>query len=316
MPQSSTAFHEPSACCRHTLMYSPCASGFFCVESLLQAHGPVLQPSLRSALIAACMGVHASRPCQPARSFSYVLVPLTGPGRNTTLVGASQARNPSRTPAVRTCAANPRSAATMGAASASADVVGGGRSTGATDRHISTARRLEGTRPPDMRWGGPAGVLGRSLELADSREVDEWCRARRGELPTSARGHPRSAASDHVDMTGPRMHRAMVNLYTTLRPQAGPGRLPKTTYQVVVRFRACPGYPNARLFNEPRPTTEGALQSALAPSLGAERARDEAGSLAGQMADAFQNGGLAGFVPELSRRVANWQAAGVPEAAV
>src|SRR5262249_29270914 len=115
---------------------------------------------------------------------------------------------------------------------------------------------------------------------------------------------------------GPRMHRAMVNLYTTLRPQAGPGGLPKTTYQVVVPFRECPLYPIARLLNEHRPTTEGALQRALAPSLGAERARDEAGSLAGQMADACQNGGLAGFVPELSRRVANWQAAGVPEAAV
>src|SRR5262252_8638017 len=97
-------------------MYSPCESGFFCVESRLHVHGPVLQPSLPSALIAACIGVHASRPCQPAGAFSYALTPLTGPGRNTTLVGASQERKPSRTPCARTWAANAFSAVTIAAA--------------------------------------------------------------------------------------------------------------------------------------------------------------------------------------------------------
>ena len=76
-------------------------------------------------------------------------------------------------------------------------------------------------------------------------------------------------------------------------------------------------YPSiAHLLNEHRATTEGALQRALSAGLGADRARAEAGSLVGSMADAFEQGGLATFVPELSRRIATWQAAGVTAPAV
>jgi putative methionine-R-sulfoxide reductase with GAF domain len=76
-------------------------------------------------------------------------------------------------------------------------------------------------------------------------------------------------------------------------------------------------YPSiAHLLNEHRATTEGALQRALSAGLGADRARAEAGSLVGSMAGAFEQGGLATFVPELSRRIATWQAAGVTAPAV
>src|SRR5216117_2941315 len=119
MPQSSTAFHGPSAFRRHTVMYSPWASGFCCVESRCQVHGPVLQPSRPSVLIEAWTGVHARSPCQPAGCFSYAAFPFTGPGRKTTLVGASQARKPSRTPCERTWAAKPFSAATIAEAAVS-----------------------------------------------------------------------------------------------------------------------------------------------------------------------------------------------------
>jgi signal transduction histidine kinase/ActR/RegA family two-component response regulator len=71
-------------------------------------------------------------------------------------------------------------------------------------------------------------------------------------------------------------------------------------------------YPSiARLLNEHRPTTEGALQRALTAGLGAERARREAEALTDALAAAFADGGLATFVPELSRRIGAWQAAGV-----
>src|SRR5262245_30675508 len=179
-PQSSTAFHEPSACWRQTLMYSPCASGFFCVESLLQVQGPVLQPSLPSALIAACIGVHASRPFQPGFAFSYVFTPLTGPGRNTTLVGASHARKPSRTPWARTWVANARSAATIGSAVvASADVDRGADSTTAGSEHIRSSRRLRGTAPPFHQGARPQ-------VLADNSRPDEANRSRHGVSATSA----------------------------------------------------------------------------------------------------------------------------------
>jgi signal transduction histidine kinase/ActR/RegA family two-component response regulator len=76
-------------------------------------------------------------------------------------------------------------------------------------------------------------------------------------------------------------------------------------------------YPSiARLLNENRPSTEGALQRALSAGLGSPRARDEAESLAGLLAAAFADGGLATFVPELARRIAAWQAAGVTAPAV
>jgi len=76
-------------------------------------------------------------------------------------------------------------------------------------------------------------------------------------------------------------------------------------------------YPSiARLLNEHRPSTEGALQRALTSGLGAERAREEAEALAASLAGAFADGGLATFVPELSRRIGAWQAAGVTAPAV
>jgi signal transduction histidine kinase/ActR/RegA family two-component response regulator len=70
------------------------------------------------------------------------------------------------------------------------------------------------------------------------------------------------------------------------------------------------------LLNEHRPSTEGALQRALTSGLGAERAREEAEALAASLAGAFADGGLATFVPELSRRIGAWQAAGVTAPAV
>ena len=76
-------------------------------------------------------------------------------------------------------------------------------------------------------------------------------------------------------------------------------------------------YPSiARLLNEHRPTTEGALQRALSSGLGFERARVEAAGLTDQMAVAFADGGLAAFVPVLASRIATWQAAGVTAPAV
>jgi len=76
-------------------------------------------------------------------------------------------------------------------------------------------------------------------------------------------------------------------------------------------------YPSiARLLNEHRPSTEGALQRALTAGLGADRAREEAESLVCRMAGAFEDGALAEFVPELARRIAAWQAAGVTAPAV
>jgi signal transduction histidine kinase len=76
-------------------------------------------------------------------------------------------------------------------------------------------------------------------------------------------------------------------------------------------------YPSiARLLNEHRPTTEGALQRALSSGLGFERAREEAAGLTDQMAVAFADGGLAAFVPVLASRIATWQAAGVTAPAV
>jgi len=72
----------------------------------------------------------------------------------------------------------------------------------------------------------------------------------------------------------------------------------------------------ARLLNEHRSTTEGALQRALTAGMGPERAQAEAAELTGQLADAFLGGTLAVFVPELARRIAAWQSAGVARAAV
>src|SRR5262245_58897475 len=119
-------------------------------------------------------------------------------------------------------------------------------------------------------------------------------------------------------MKRPRMQRAHVNLYTTLPTQVRPGRLPKTTYHSLSSLSGERGvYPSiARLLNEHRPTTVGALQRALTSGLGADRARAEAEAVTGQMADAFQAGGLAAFLPALATRVAAWQAAGVTAPAV
>jgi hypothetical protein len=50
--------------------------------------------------------------------------------------------------------------------------------------------------------------------------------------------------------------------------------------------------------------------------LGPERAREESESLAGLLAAAFADGGLATFVPALAQRIAAWQAAGVTAPAV
>ena len=76
-------------------------------------------------------------------------------------------------------------------------------------------------------------------------------------------------------------------------------------------------YPSiARLVAEHRATTEGALLRVLSGALGPERARREASELTMQLQTAFDTGTLATWVRDLAARVARWEAAGVPSAAI
>ena len=76
-------------------------------------------------------------------------------------------------------------------------------------------------------------------------------------------------------------------------------------------------YPSiARLVAEHRATTEGALLRALSDALGPERAHTQASELTTLLEGAFDRGTLASWVNGLAIRVAAWEAAGVPAAAI